>query len=150
MAAPLSFINNTAGNRVVINPLALAEMLNGPSGPVMRSMIERGTLVQEAAKHQVRLGHVGGGGGRANLRDTIVKRVLPPDLLGPGVRVGSESPIAMLHHEGTRPHVILPRVKSRLVFVPKGGSGPVFATRVNHPGTQPNRYLTDNLHLAVL
>lgn len=139
---------NTRGNEVVLRPEALNRLLHSPTGPVVRMLYERGELVTVAARRQIRLGHVAGGG-RPNLRDTIVKRPLPPNHMGPGMRVGSESPIALLHHEGTRPHTIVPRVARVLRFTPKGGSGFVFAMRVQHPGTQPNRYLTDNLHLAV-
>jgi hypothetical protein len=146
----LSMLNNSAGNTVVLNPAALTELLHSPAGPVVRMLYERGERVKIAARAQIRVGHVHGGSGRPNLRDTIVKRPLPPDHIGPGMRVGSESPIALLHHEGTRPHTIVPRVKQMLRFTPQGGSGFVFARRVEHPGTQPNRYLTDNLHLAVV
>lgn len=105
------------------------------------------------------MGHVGGGtrgnkGTRGNLRDTIIKRNMAPDGASDGipfVRVGSESPIARLHHEGTRPHLIRP-VNAKLLRFPANrglGGGFIYATVVHHPGTKPNRYLTDNLHLAV-
>lgn len=132
---------------VVMNPIGAAELLRGPTGPVMRMLIERATLVQEAAKRQVRVGHVHGGMGRPSLRDTIVKRIVAA--IEPTVRVGSNSPIALLHHEGTRPHVIFPRTASALYFYLPAAGGFVFAKSVNHPGTKPNRYLTDNLWLAI-
>ena len=55
---------------------------------------------------------------------------------------------ALWHHEGTRPHVIRPRNARVLRF--QVGGATVFATRVNHPGTRPNRYLTDALRDAGL
>jgi hypothetical protein len=139
---------NTAGNEVVLRPEALTALLHGPTGPVVRMLYVRGEIVKEAARGQIRVGHVAAGG-RPNLRDTLIKRPLPPDGVGPGMRVGSESPIALLHHEGSRPHTIVPRTKQVLSWMPPGG-GRVFARSVQHPGTQPNRYLTDNLHLAVV
>lgn len=44
---------------------------------------------------------------------------------------------------GTRPHVIRPRNAKALRF--KVGGKTVFATRVNHPGTQPNAFWTQPL-----
>ena len=46
---------------------------------------------------------------------------------------------------GTAPHVIAPKEKKALYW--PGAAHPV--ARVNHPGTKPNRYLTDNMQLAV-
>ena len=34
-----------------------------------------------------------------------------------------------------------------MVFASKGNV--IYTTSVNHPGTKPNRYLTDNLYLAL-
>jgi hypothetical protein len=47
---------------------------------------------------------------------------------------------------GTRPHLILPRVKKVLRFVGRGSV--VFAKRVNHPGTRKNDFITKNLPRA--
>jgi hypothetical protein len=93
---------------------------------------------------------VHGGGGYGNLRDSIVKRI---QTTGggrgmPRVIVGSSHPIALIHHEGTRPHIIVPVKAKALRFPGAAPSGFIFAKRVNHPGTKPNRYLTDNLHLV--
>lgn len=158
-------INDSADGRIIMDPAAIQRFVNSPSGPVMRDLVRRATLVQEAARHQVRLGHVGGGATgvvrrspskgpqRTNLRYSIVKRVIPGvGAVGPAVLVGSDNPIALIHHEGTRPHVIRPRNARVLTFWSDRGGQPrlVFAHQVNHPGTKPNRYLTDNLHLAAL
>jgi hypothetical protein len=136
------------------DPKAIAEILRSPSGPVVRDVIRRADLVLQAAKRQVRMGHVHagmqgrGGGSRPNLRNTIVKRVVANSGHDAVVRVGSDlAPLALIHHEGTRPHTIVPRTATVLRFMPSGG-GMVFTSRVNHPGTRPNRYLTDNLRLA--
>jgi hypothetical protein len=62
--------------------------------------------------------------------------------------VGSSVSYALIHHNGSRPHVILPVRAKSLVFTSKGRL--VVTNRVNHPGTKPNRYLTDNLRLALI
>lgn len=50
------------------------------------------------------------------------------------------------HMDGTPPHVIRPRRREALRFV--GSNGVVFAAKVNHPGTAPNPFLTDALHVV--
>jgi hypothetical protein len=61
--------------------------------------------------------------------------------------VGAKAKYALFVHEGTRPHVILPRHAKMLVF--KGRSGKmVYATKVNHPGTMANPFLVRALELA--
>lgn len=139
--------NNSATVRIVIDGAKLATLLRGPNGPVATEMLRRGQLVQDAAKRQIRLGHIHGGAGRPNLRDTLVKRVTRQPSGDIAVIVGSDSPIALLHHEGTRAHVILP-VKAKVLVFPGRGGGVVFSQKVNHPGTAPNRYLTDSLRFA--
>lgn len=140
--------NNNKFDRIVLDGAALAQMLRGSNGMVWNEMLRRGQLVQDAARRQIRLGHVHGGDGRPNLRDTLIKRVVKQPNGDVSVMIGSDSPIAMIHHEGTRPHQILP-VKSRFLVFPGKGGGVVFATKVNHPGTHANRYLVDNLPLAI-
>ena len=143
-------LNNSAAGRVIMDPVAVASFLRSPNGPVLESLIRRATRVQEAAVRQVRLGHIHGGNtGRGNLRSSIVKRIVPDSNGNPSVLVGSDNPIAMLHHQGTRPHVIRPRNTKYLRFFSNNANAFVFAKIVHHPGTQPNRYLTDNLHLAL-
>lgn len=149
-------LNNTATARVIMDPARLAAYVRSPDGPVVAMLMRRADRVQQAARKQIRMGHIGGGvtglgpgprpARQGNLRDTIIKRVTEKDG-HPAVQVGSMDPIALLHHEGTRPHVILPRIQTALVF--SMGGQTVVARRVNHPGTKPNRYLTDNLRLAV-
>lgn len=61
--------------------------------------------------------------------------------------IGSDNKIALIHHEGTRPHSI-DRYPKMLRFSSKGRM--VYTHHVNHPGTRPNRYLSDNLYLAYI
>lgn len=59
---------------------------------------------------------------------------------------GSGIDYTMAHHDGTRPHVIRAKRARAMRFEWRGRI--VFATKVNHPGTRPNRFLTDNLYRA--
>jgi len=62
---------------------------------------------------------------------------------GQYVTVGADKPYALLHHEGTKPHIITPQNGKLLHF--RQGSRHVFATMVRHPGTKANPYLRDQL-----
>lgn len=64
----------------------------------------------------------------------------------PGLWVGTYDSKARLHHEGTRPHVIRPTRAEFLRYSARGRV--VYARQVMHPGTRPNRFLTDNIYLA--
>jgi hypothetical protein len=58
------------------------------------------------------------------------------------IRIGSNMPYALLHHQGTKPHVILPKPpRTTLVFTK--GARIIHSSVVMHPGTKANRYLTD-------
>lgn len=61
--------------------------------------------------------------------------------------VGSTTPHARVHHEGSRPHMIYPRRRNALRFRTMGKV--VYASSVRHPGTRPNPYLTRWLREAV-
>lgn len=61
-----------------------------------------------------------------------------PEGLGAVLRSGRA--VARFLDTSTRPHVIVPRRRDALRFIPAGG-GIVFTRRVNHPGTKPLRYL---------
>lgn len=161
----------TFGSYVVIDPTKLAEVLRSPQGPVARMLIEDGELVKReaqrlagvykppdaySASHRKRR--------PGTLRDSIVKRLA--DENGElACLVGSNDPIALWHHEGTVPHVITPKavaidaggrrraggrfvkashVPMLVFFWPKVGHVVRFK-RVNHPGTRPNRFLTNAL-----
>lgn len=141
---------------VVIDGQKLAEVLRGPNGPVMRELIEAAELVKREAQRRVGVYQPPDAYSAANrrrrpgtLRDSIVKRVPQGGPKGVTVQVGSNDPIAYLHHEGTVPHVIQARRRPMLVFYwPKVGRVVAFKS-VNHPGTDPNRYLTDALAVVI-
>lgn len=57
-----------------------------------------------------------------------------------GATLSSGARVARFLEAGTPPHVIRPRRKDALRFVPAGG-GAVFARAVKHPGTKPRFYI---------
>lgn len=123
--------------RIVFREAILDRYLNSPNGQVGRYLHKRGLLVEAAAKRQV-------GVKTGALRASIHMRH-SRDTRGQYVRIGSPLSYARAHHEGTRPHIIRPNNQQVLKFVSKGQV--IFATMVRHPGTKPNKYLTDNLRL---
>ena len=114
-------------------------LLDNPAGPVGRSLARRGQKVLAAAKRQV---GVDTGRLQKSLRMTHER-----SSRGQFVRVGSRLNYALLHHQGTRPHIITPSRSQVMVF--NKGTRVIYATSVRHPGTRANRYLTDNLYLAL-
>jgi hypothetical protein len=62
------------------------------------------------------------------------------------IRIGSDSDIALLHHNGTRPHMIRADDPQILRFSSRGRVH--YSREVMHPGTRPNPYLSGNLYLA--
>ncbi len=123
------FIENKAG---------MEYLLRSQNGPVGKDLRRRGLRVMAGAKAQV-------GVRTGALRASIHMRHMA-DTRGQYVRVGSNLNYARLHHDGTSPHIIKPNRKQVLKFATKGQI--IFAHVVKHPGTKPNRYLTDNLRLA--
>lgn len=68
-----------------------------------------------------------------------------------GITRNSQGLIGSVTMRKTAPHVIVPRRHTRLVFVPRGHVSPVYAKRVNHPGsTPPAKFLLDALHKATV
>jgi hypothetical protein len=125
--------------RIIIREPALERYLNHPDGEVGRYLKRKGSVVMRAAKRQV-------GVRSGALRSSIHMRHFK-DSRGQYVQVGSPLPYALMHHQGTKPHIITPNVGKRLAFVKRGAL--IITDLVRHPGTKPNRYLTDNLRLAV-
>ena len=121
--------------RVVFREQAMDRLLKSPSGEVGRYLKKKGFLVLAAARRQV-------GVETGALRASLHMRHLR-DTRGQYLKIGSPLPYARAHHEGTRPHLIRPRDAKMLRFVTRGQV--VFTHLVRHPGTKPNRYLTDNL-----
>ena len=108
-------------------------------------MDRRGQYIENMARAQV-------GVDTSALRKTIRHRTFagrggdgPRTIVaagGPGVEY------ALMHHEGTKPHEIRPKAARSMLKFNIGGKT-VYATRVLHPGTRENNYLTDHLQMAV-
>ena len=124
--------------KVIIRKAELDFMLNNPSGEVGRYLAKKGRIVQAAARAQV-------GVRTGALRASIHMRHLR-DSRGQYVKIGSALNYALLHHEGSKPHLIVPKRATVLKFATRGRM--VYAHAVMHPGTKANRYLTDNLKLV--
>lgn len=144
--------SGTFGSYVVIDGKKMAELLRGPQGPVVRRLLEDAELVKIAAKEECPVyvpPDAYSAENRARtpgtLRDSIVKRITSAPGGGITALVGSDDPVSLWVHEGTQPHTISARLKPRLVFFwPNGPDGArVYSFKsVQHPGTQPNRFLT--------
>lgn len=123
---------------LVLNKAALDQMLNSPTGEVGKHMASRGRLIVIAAKRQV---GVDTGALRTSIH-MIHRRVG----LGQELWIGSDNEIAYLHHQGSRPHRMTARSHNAMRF--SAGGRMVYTHNVMHPGTRPNRYLSDNLGLV--
>jgi hypothetical protein len=77
------------------------------------------------------------------LRQSITARHLG-NFTGQYVTIGADRSYALMHHEGTKPHIITPQNGKILHF--RVGSRSVFTTMVRHPGTKPNPFLRNQLH----
>jgi hypothetical protein len=127
-----------ANVRVTFREPRLNVYLNSPGGEVGRFLHRQGYKVLTGARAQV-------GTRTGALRASLHMRHLA-DPRGQYVRIGSPLRYALLHHEGTRPHLIRPVAPNRVLrFASKGTV--VMTNLVRHPGTKANRYLTDNLKL---
>jgi hypothetical protein len=122
-------------NLILFKPIIQFE-LRGKYGMVDRHLHKIGNRIQQRAKRQVKVK-------TGKLRASI--RMRHETQRGErAVRVGAYTRYALMHHRGTRPHIITPnKPGGNLVFM--RGSRIVYTKIVNHPGTRPNRYLTDQL-----
>lgn len=77
------------------------------------------------------------------LRDSIHMRHTSTSR-GQQLWIGSEKSYAYLHHQGTKPHMIVPK-KPGGVLKFSGKGGVVITTSVMHPGTRANPYLSSQL-----
>ena len=126
-----------AQTTIVFRPRALDHLLNDPYGPVGRYMYAKGRLMMAGAKNQV-------GVDTGRLKNSIhMRQERAPR--GQLLRLGSPLSYALMHHNGTRPHLIVPNKSQVLRFT--AGSRVIYTHMVRHPGTRPNRYLTDQLYL---
>lgn len=115
-------------------------LTRSPTDLVGVDLAKRGQRLARLARGQV-------GVKRGRLRSTIHSN-LGVEATGLVVTVGSSSRLALMHHNGTRPHVIVMQAGNMLRFSNNGRIA--YAREVRHPGTKPNRFLTDNLARVVL
>ena len=117
----------------------IERLLHSTSGTVGRHIDLLGKLVVIAAKGQV-------GTRTGALKASIHSRV-DRGLHGPEAKIGSALKYALLHHQGTKPHLILPKRPGGMLRFSSGGRM-IYTRKVMHPGTRPNHYLTDSLHVV--
>lgn len=124
---------------------AWSQEFESTTGMVGRDLRRRAKRVQIAAKVQV-------GKETRNLHRHIaisMERSVTGPIADVGVHVEPGIGYAYFHHEGTRPHVIEAKPGQHLRFRGRGGAQ-IYVTQVRHPGTRANRFLRDNLPLAVI
>ncbi len=126
--------------KVVIYRPALKTYLNTPSGPLWYWMEKKGRKAVRAAKRQV-------GVDTGRLRKSI-SMAHYATASGQTVKIGSNLNYALMHHEGTRPHIITPNRAKALRFT--SGRRVIYTHQVMHPGTRPNRYLSNQLRFFLL
>lgn len=110
-------------------------LTRSPTGEVGRYLHSVGARLTILAQNQV---GVDTGALKASMRYKVTRAST-----GLIVTVGSNNKIAYIHHEGARPHIIRAKNANVLRFYSRGRI--VYTPVVRHPGTRPNRYLTDNL-----
>lgn len=123
----------------VPNPAGMDWTLKNPDGTVGRHMKKIGRRISMAARAQV--------GVQTGLLKMSINATQERTSNGQLVKIGSMLPYALVHHEGSRPHMIHGRNGGMLRFTQSGRV--VYHRAVMHPGTRPNRYLADNLFLAL-
>jgi hypothetical protein len=127
------------GPNLTLDSKAMYKVFDSPSGIVGLHMRKIGLEILAGAKAMVgiRTGRL-----RRNItmRQGIRGRVQY-------VQVTADTTYALMHHEGTRPHEITGGV-GRLVRFNVGGKV-VYARKVQHPGTNPRKYLTVPMTRAV-
>jgi hypothetical protein len=119
---------------------ALEVLLHSRGGKVGRHVEAKARKTQEIARTLV-----GKRTGRLAASISVQRSRTPT---GFEFTVGSMRTYALLHHNGTRPHVIVAKPPGKLRF--KGSTGViVWKKAVAHPGTKPNPYLTTALRIAM-
>lgn len=129
--------------RVIFRQPQLHIFLNDPNGEVGRYLWNKSMRFIIAAKRQV-------GVRTRELQSSITLIEQRGRRGGQTLKLGSRMPYAYYHHEGTRPHMIQGKRKNqyrRRVLMFSSGGVVLFRHRVMHPGTRPNKFLSDNLRV---
>ena len=124
----------------VLDQSSFNELVHSRSGDVYKHIAEKAEKLRVLAIRQV--------GKKTGALASSIKVSMVPTPNGPMALVGSDNKIALIHHNGTRPHAIAARPGRQLRFAHRGRI--VYAQKVMHPGTRPNRYLEDNLRRVVV
>jgi hypothetical protein len=124
---------------VKINQIKLRRILNAPTGEIGRLMRGRAEKARMHARAQV--------GKRSGALAMSIYIDQSRYAGGQKLSIGSNLRYAAFVHEGTRPHMIVPRGGEILRFTQKGRV--VYSRAVMHPGTRPNRFLTDSAYLLL-
>lgn len=114
-------------------------LLKNPAGPTGRFLAGVGREIMRKSRIQV--------GVRTGALKASIRMSHSRDPLGQKIVVGSKMNYAYLHHEGSIPHVIVPKNAKMLKFVSRGRM--VLKDRVMHPGTKANKYLKDPMEYVV-
>ena len=97
-------------------------------------------LVRDSAQEQHRYATKTG-----NLEKATDYRITDSGMQGVVFLDSNVAKYAPFVHEGTNAHLIRPKNKTILRFVPRGGNGFIFARKVFHPGTKADPFLYDAL-----
>lgn len=124
---------------IKLNESGIQELINSPQEPVGKYMRDLGDQVATIARRLVRK--------RSRALERSIFSSATPGTGGVTITVGSQLRYALMVHNGTRPHLILPKHHRYLRFTSHGKV--VYARVVHHPGTAPNPYLTLALREAV-
>lgn len=127
-------------NNIRWKETAVDRLLNTEGGAVGRYLGIQGQKIKNVAKARA-------GGKTGALKASIHVTKRGRYVAGQYLRVGSMLPYARLHHEGTKPRIIVPQKRRVLRFFVKGVV--VFTNIVQYPGTRPNRYLTDAMRIVI-
>jgi hypothetical protein len=128
-------------SKVIIYKPQLLKELNTPSGGLWKALEKRGDYAVKAAQREV-------GVKTGKLRASIHKRHTG-NFTGQYLWIGSTVNYAYMHHEGTRPHVIMPKTPPKMLRFSSKGRMVITPGPVLHPGTKPNPYLSNQLRLFV-
>jgi hypothetical protein len=129
----------STNGKVTFDEKAMFDLLDNPKGTVGHHLQKIGLEILYGARAMVGV-RTGRLKRSLNYRQGLRGRVQY-------VAVGSNVKYALMHHEGTRHHTIRAH-QGRLLRFNVGGRV-VYARKVNHPGTRPNRYLTIPMRKAV-
>lgn len=125
--------------KIIIREPEYAHLTRAPNGLFGRYLHGRARRVLNGAKMQV-------GVLTGELRGSLRIEVRTGGFLR--YYIGSDNWKAYLHHEGARSHEIVP-INAKVLKFPGSSGTIVNVPKVRIPAQPPNRYLTDNLDLAL-